>query len=65
MSVISRRGLLGFGGVAGGLLLSGCDALAGNEKLKTIIGSAEAATERWQRLVGRDGLAPEFTLTDL
>nr|WP_310524401.1 molybdopterin-dependent oxidoreductase [Polymorphobacter sp.] len=63
---ISRRGLIGFGGVAaGGLLLSACDGLASNAKLKNIVQSAEGATERWQRLVGRDGLAREFSASDL
>ncbi len=63
---ISRRGLIGLGGAAaGGLLLSGCDKLAAPSKLKSIVQSAEGATERWQRLVGRDGLAKEFTAADL
>ncbi len=66
MSLISRRRLFSAGGAAaGGLLLSGCDGLVRDEKLKRIIGSAEAATQRWQRLVGRDGLAQEFALSDL
>ncbi len=63
---LSRRGLLGFGGIAaGGLLLSGCDQLATNDKLGKIVRSAEGATLRWQRLVGRDGLAREFTAADM
>lgn len=62
---ISRRGLIGFGTAAGGLLLSGCDSLVGNAKLKTIVQSAEGATERWQRLIGRDGLAREFSAADI
>jgi DMSO/TMAO reductase YedYZ molybdopterin-dependent catalytic subunit len=60
---INRRNLIGIG--AGGLLLSGCDALAGSEKLSAIVRSAETATYRWQRLVGRDGLAKEFTAADI
>jgi DMSO/TMAO reductase YedYZ molybdopterin-dependent catalytic subunit len=64
--IISRRGLLGFGGVAaGGLLLSGCDGLARNDKLKAIVQSAEGASERFQRLSGRDALAQEFSRADM
>ena len=63
---LSRRGLLNLGGVAaGGVLLSACDGLARSQKLSRIIGSAEAATQRWQRLVGRNGLAPEFSAADM
>ncbi|GGE08182.1 molybdopterin oxidoreductase [Polymorphobacter glacialis] len=63
---LSRRGLFGFGGAAaGGLLLSGCDSLASNAKLKAIVQSAEGASERWQRLIGRDALAPEFSTADI
>ena len=65
MTIVTRRSLIGFGATAGGLLLSGCDAIVGNAKLKAIVQSAEAATERWQRLIGRDGLAPEFSAADL
>ncbi len=65
MMTLSRRRLIGFGGAAAGLLLSGCDGLATNAKLKKLVKSAETATERWQRLVGRNGLAREFTAADL
>jgi DMSO/TMAO reductase YedYZ molybdopterin-dependent catalytic subunit len=66
MTTLSRRGLLGFGGAAaGGLLLSGCDSLVTNDKLKKVVQSAEGATERWQRLIGRDGLAREFSAADM
>lgn len=66
MSGISRRGLIGFGGVAaGGLLLSGCDQLATPGKLKSVVQSAEGLSERWQRLIGRDGLAREFSAADI
>lgn len=64
--IVSRRGLIGFGGAAaGGILLSGCDGLARNDKLKAIVRSAEAASERFQRFSGRDALAPEFSRADL
>lgn len=62
MSILTRRGLIGFGAAT---LLSGCDGLVGNDKLKAIVGSAEGASLRWQRLVGRNGLAEEFTLADV
>lgn len=62
MNGISRRGLFGIGG---GLILSGCDQLASPGKLKTIVQSAEGASMRWQRLIGRDALAPEFSAADL
>ena len=65
MTIVTRRSLIGFGATAGGLLLSGCDAIVGNAKLKAIVQSAEGATQRWQRLIGRDGLAPEFSAADL
>jgi DMSO/TMAO reductase YedYZ molybdopterin-dependent catalytic subunit len=66
MTTLSRRGLFGFGGAAaGGLLLSGCDALASNDKLGRIIRSAEDATLRWQRIAGRNALAQEFSAADL
>lgn len=48
-----------------GLLLSGCDSLTKNETLKAIVQSGEQASYRWQRLVGRDGLAREFAASDL
>ncbi len=64
--MLSRRRLLTTGSLtAGGLVLAGCDALASNEKLTAVVRSAETATLRWQRLVGRDGLAREFTAADL
>ena len=64
--LVSRRRLIGFGGAAaGGLLLSACDGLAHADKLTKVVKSAEIATERWQRLVGRNGLAQEFTAADL
>jgi DMSO/TMAO reductase YedYZ molybdopterin-dependent catalytic subunit len=63
---VSRRGLIGSGGAAaGGLLLSGCDAAVSNDKLKAIVQSTEGATQRWQRLIGRNGLAQEFSAADL
>lgn len=64
--IITRRGLLRVSGVAaGGLLVSACDGLARNDKLKAIVQSAEGASERFQRFSGRDALAQEFTRADL
>ncbi len=62
MNGVSRRGLIAVGG---GLLLAGCDKLATNDKLKAVAQSAEGATLRWQRLVGRNGLAQEFSAADI
>lgn len=63
MDMISRRGLLTIGG--SGLLLAGCDSLVGNAKLAAVLRASEQATQRWQRLVGRDGLAREFSAADV
>jgi DMSO/TMAO reductase YedYZ molybdopterin-dependent catalytic subunit len=62
MSLLTRRSLLIAGG---GLALTGCDQLASNDKLKRIMASGEDATYRWQRLVGRDSLAREFSAADI
>lgn len=61
--MIVRRQLLS--ALPAGLMLSGCDALTKNDTLKAIVQSGEQATYRWQRLVGRDGLAREFSAADL
>ena len=45
MTILTRRKLVGFGAAAGGLILSGCDALADNAKLKKVVQSAEGATQ--------------------
>ena len=65
MTILTRRRLIGVGAAAGGLVLAGCDAVATNAKLKKVVQSAEGATERWQRLVGRNGLAQEFSAADM
>jgi DMSO/TMAO reductase YedYZ molybdopterin-dependent catalytic subunit len=61
--MIPRRQLLG--ALPAGLLLSGCDAFTRNDMLKAMVGAGEQATYRWQRLVGRNGLAREFAASDL
>lgn len=57
---MSRRALVG-----GSLLLAGCDALVTDRRARAVVQGAEAATLRWQRLVGRDALAREFSAADI
>ncbi|WP_353218089.1 molybdopterin-dependent oxidoreductase [Sandarakinorhabdus sp.] len=61
--MLKRRNLLA--ALPAGLLLTGCDALTRNDTLKAMVGAGEQATYRWQRLVGRDGLAREFSAADI
>jgi DMSO/TMAO reductase YedYZ molybdopterin-dependent catalytic subunit len=61
--ILRRRNLLA--ALPAGLLLSGCDSLSRNPTLKSIVGAGEQASYRWQRLVGRDGLAREFAASDI
>jgi DMSO/TMAO reductase YedYZ molybdopterin-dependent catalytic subunit len=61
--ILRRRNLLA--ALPAGVLLSGCDSLTRNDTLKAIVGSGEQASYRWQRLVGRDGLAREFAASDI
>ena len=61
--ILHRRHLLT--ALPAGLLLTGCDALTRNHTAKAVIGAGEQATYRWQRLVGRDGLAREFAASDI
>lgn len=63
MMLIKRRSLLA--AVPAGLLLTGCDALTGNDSLKAMVSAGEQATYRYQRLVGRDGMAREFAASDI
>ena len=63
MTLLTRRSLLGVG--AGGVLLSGCDRLATSPGANAFVGMAEKATYGWQRLIGRDALAQEFTVADI
>ncbi len=63
MTIITRRSLLGVG--AGGLLLSGCDKLSGSMGANDFVAKAESASYGWQRLIGRNALAPEYTAADL
>ncbi len=60
---LTRRSLIGVG--AGGVLLSGCDRIAGSVSANDFVASAERATYGWQRLIGRHALAQEFTAADI
>lgn len=61
MSIITRRKLFGLGALGMGGLVSGCDSLARSEGFMGVINSAEGATLRWQRLIGRNALAEEYS----
>ena len=57
MTILTRRGLLSVGALGGGLILSGCDKLLSSPAIVNTVQSAETATYRWQRLIGRNALA--------
>jgi DMSO/TMAO reductase YedYZ molybdopterin-dependent catalytic subunit len=59
--IIARRGLLA--ALPAGLALSGCDARS--DMAQAMVRAGEQASYRWQRLVGRGGLAREFSAADL
>jgi DMSO/TMAO reductase YedYZ molybdopterin-dependent catalytic subunit len=64
--IVSRRKLLGMGAAgAGGLLLSGCDALNSSPGFRGALISTEELTMRSQRLLIGDALAREFTEADM
>ncbi|WP_298022519.1 molybdopterin-binding protein [uncultured Parasphingopyxis sp.] len=65
MTIITNRRKL-LAGMAGGLLLPGCDSWSRSESFKNVLSSAEDLSRVSQRLVGgRNGLAREYTLADL
>ena len=64
-NILTRRALLTTGVVGSGLVLSGCDKLASSDGFNRFLGSAEGATEGWQRLIGRNALAHEFSEADI
>ena len=63
MTMITRRALISGG--TGGLLLSGCGPLANSVGANDFVAKAERATYGWQRLIGRDALAQEFSAADI
>lgn len=65
--MITRRGLIGsLGAAGGGLLLSGCDRINANPAVRAILKSAEGLTMRAQRVISdRSALAPEYGRADM
>jgi DMSO/TMAO reductase YedYZ molybdopterin-dependent catalytic subunit len=63
MTLLTRRSLIGVG--AGGLLLSGCDRLSNSMSANAFVGRAQEATYAWQRLIGDQTLAQEFSVADI
>lgn len=64
--IVSRRSLLRAGALgAGGLALSGCDALNGNAGFRSLLGAAEDWHMGLQRGLGGASLAREFTEADM
>jgi DMSO/TMAO reductase YedYZ molybdopterin-dependent catalytic subunit len=64
--LITRRGLLRVGALgAGGLVLSGCDALNDSTGFRGVLEAAEGLHTRSQRLIGREALAREYAEADL
>ena len=61
MTLITRRALIGGAAALAGLVLSGCDKLAQNERFRKILFSGEKMNQGLQRaLTNRGALAPEF-----
>lgn len=66
MTAWSRRQLIGVGAAgAGGLLLSGCDALTAKPAFRRLLGTAEGLHMRTQRALIGDALAREFAAADM
>ncbi len=63
MTILTRRSLIGVG--AGGFLLSSCGQLANSAGANAFVAEAEKATYGWQRLVGGQTLAQEFSVADI
>lgn len=61
MTLVTRRGMIGLGATGAGLLLSGCDKLAGQPGFRKILFSGDKINQGLQRaLSDRAALAPEF-----
>ncbi len=65
--MITRRRFIGsLGAGAGGLLLSGCDALDRDEVFRSVLRSSEGLTMRAQRLItDRAALAREYPASEM
>ena len=64
-TILTRRALLTTGALTSAALLGGCDKLASSDGFNRFLGSAEGATKGWQRLIGGQTLAQEFSVADL
>jgi DMSO/TMAO reductase YedYZ molybdopterin-dependent catalytic subunit len=61
-----RRDLLRTLAAIGGLVVSGCDRLAGEPRFRSVFDSANSLTYKMQRLlIGADRLAPEYSEADI
>jgi DMSO/TMAO reductase YedYZ molybdopterin-dependent catalytic subunit len=66
MTIISRRKLISSAAIGAGGLLTGCDALNGNQAFQDVLASAETANFAVQRRLGdRMALASEYSIADL
>lgn len=64
--IVSRRKLLRAGALgAGGLVLSGCDALNGSEGFRSLLAGAEDLHKAFHRFGGEKALAREFTESEM
>jgi len=63
---LRRRDLLRALGAIGGLALSGCDRLASEPRVRSVLDLATSLTYRMQRLlIGADRLAREYSEADI
>ena len=63
---LHRRGLLKAAGAIGGLALSGCDRVASEPRVRSVLDAATSLTYRVQRLlIGADRLAREYSEADV
>jgi DMSO/TMAO reductase YedYZ molybdopterin-dependent catalytic subunit len=63
--ILTRRRLIGTGALGGGLLLSGCDRLAGDPAFRSVLESGEDLHRLSQRALGGQALAREFAASDI
>jgi DMSO/TMAO reductase YedYZ molybdopterin-dependent catalytic subunit len=63
---LHRRGLLKALAAVGGLAVSGCDRVASEPRLRSVLDAANSLTYKVQRLlIGADRLAPEYSEADI